>query len=102
MEENKIILKKPFTKAAFYVIIYIEERKIYMNKINFAELQKRADEVFCLDEGDLVISVDGEKDSTRIRMYNEISGLEWDLLPDMTERPEALAYLKGERGDFND
>ena len=73
-----------------------------MNKINFAELQKRADEVFCLDEGDLIISVDGEKDSIRIRMYNEISGLEWDLMPDMTERPEALAYLKGERGDFND
>ena len=73
-----------------------------MNKINFAELQKRADEVFLLDEGDLVISVDGEKDSTRIRMYNEISGLEWDLLPDMTERPEALAYLRGNRGDFND
>ena len=73
-----------------------------MNKIDFIELQKRADKVFCLDEGDLVISVDGEKDSTRIRMYNEISGLEWDLLPDMTERPEALAYLKGERGDFND
>ena len=73
-----------------------------MNKIDFTELQKRADEVFCLDEGDLVISVDGEKDSTRIRMYNEISGFEWDLLPDMTERPEALAYLKGERGDFND
>ena len=73
-----------------------------MNKINFVELQKRANEVFLLDEGDLVISVNGEKDSTRIRMYNEISGLEWDLLPDMTERPEALAYLKGERGDFND
>ena len=73
-----------------------------MNKINFAELQKRADEVFCLDEGDLVISVSGEKDSTRVKMYNEISGLEWDLLPDMTERPEALAYLKGDRGDFND
>ena len=73
-----------------------------MNKIDFVELQKRADKVFCLDEGDLVISVDGEKDSTRIRMYNEISELEWDLLPDMTERPEALAYLKGERGDFND
>ena len=73
-----------------------------MNKIDFVELQKRANEVFLLDEGDLVISVDGEKDSTRIRMYNDISGLEWDLLPDMTERPEALAYLKGERGDFND
>ena len=73
-----------------------------MNKINFAELQKRADEVFCLDDGDLVISVDGEKDSTRIRMYNEISGLEWDLLPDMTERQQVLSYLKGERDNFND
>ena len=73
-----------------------------MNKINFAELQKRADEVFCLDEGDLVISVDGEKDSTRVRMYNEISGLEWDLLPDMTERQQALEYLMGKRDDFND
>ena len=73
-----------------------------MNKIDFVELQKRADKVFCLDEGDLVISVDGEKDSTRIRMYNEISGLEWDLLPDMTERPEALEYLMGKRDDFND
>lgn len=73
-----------------------------MNKLNFAELNKRADEVFLLDEGDMVISVDGEKDSTKVRIYNEISGLEWDLMPDMTERPEALAYLKGERGDFND
>ena len=73
-----------------------------MNKIDFVELQKRADKVFCLDEGDLVISVDGEKDSTRIRMYNEISGLEWDFMPDMTERPESLSYLKGERDDFND
>ena len=73
-----------------------------MNKINFVELQKRANEVFLLDEGDLVISVEGEKDSTRIKMYNDISGLEWDLLPDMTERQQALAYLKGDRGDFND
>ena len=73
-----------------------------MNKINFVELQKRADEVFCLDEGDLVISVDGEKDSTRIRMYNEISGLEWDLLPDMTERPNALLYLLGKVDSFDD
>ena len=73
-----------------------------MNKIDFTELQKRADEVFCLDEGDLVISVDGEKDSTRIRMYNEISGLEWDLLPDMTERPNALLYLLGKVDSFDD
>ena len=73
-----------------------------MNKLNFTELQKRADEVFCLDEGDFVISVDGEKDSTRIRMYNEISGLEWDLLPDMTERPNALLYLLGKVDSFDD
>ena len=73
-----------------------------MNKLNFTELQRRADEVFCLDEGDLVISVDGEKDSTRIRMYNEISGLEWDLLPDMTERPNALLYLLGKVDSFDD
>ena len=73
-----------------------------MKQLSFEELNKRADEVFLLDEGDLVISVEGEKDSVRVRMYNEISGLEWGLMPDMTERPEALAYLKGERGDFND
>ena len=73
-----------------------------MKQLSFEELNKRANEVFLLDEGDLVISVEGEKDSVRVRMYNEISGLEWDLMPDMTERPEALDYLKGERGDFND
>jgi hypothetical protein len=73
-----------------------------MKQLSFEELQKRAEEVFLLDEGDLIISVDGENDSTRVRMFNEISGLEWDLCPDMTDRPEALAYLKGERNDFND
>ena len=73
-----------------------------MKQLSFEELNKRAGEVFLLDEGDLVVSVEGEKDSTRIRMHNEINGLEWDLMPDMTERPQALAYLKGERSDFND
>ena len=75
---------------------------IIMKQLSFEKLQQRAEEVFCLDEGDLIISVDGEGDNTRVRMFNEISGLEWDLMPDMTERPEALAYLKGERDDFND
>ena len=70
--------------------------------LSFEELNKRADEVFCLDEGDLIISVDGENDSTRVRIYNEISGLEWDLMPDMSDRPEALDYLLGKRNDFND
>ena len=73
-----------------------------MKQLSFEELQKRAEEVFLLDEGDLIISVDGDGNNTRVRIFNEISGLEWDLMPDMTERPEALAYLKGERNDFND
>jgi hypothetical protein len=73
-----------------------------MKQLSFEELQKRAEEVFLLDEGDLIISVDGDGNNTRVRIFNEISGLEWDLMPDMTERPEALAYLKGERNDFAD
>ena len=73
-----------------------------MKQLSFEKLQQRADEVFLLDEGDLIISVDGEGNNTRVRMFNEITGLEWDFMPDMTERPEALAYLKGERDNFND
>ena len=73
-----------------------------MKQLSFEELQKRADEVFLLDEGDLIVSVDGDEECTRVRIYNEISGLEWDLMPDMSERPQALAYLKGERDGFND
>jgi hypothetical protein len=69
--------------------------------LSFEELNKRADEVFLLDDGDEVISVDGEGDCVRVRMIDK-DGLEFDLMPDMTERPEALAYLKGERNDFND
>ena len=73
-----------------------------MKQLSFEELNKRVDEVFRLDEGDLIISVDGENDSTRVRIYNEVSGLEWDMMPDMTETPEALDYLMGKRDDFND
>lgn len=66
------------------------------------ELQARAEEVFCLDKGDVVVDVSGDKRATRVRIFNEINGLEWDLMPDMNERPQALAYLMGERNDFND
>lgn len=66
------------------------------------ELQRRADEVFCLDEGDVIVSVDGDTKATRVRIYNENSNLEWDLMPDMSERPQALDYLLGKRDDFND
>ncbi len=73
-----------------------------MKQLSFEELNKRADEVFLLDEGDEVISVDGEGDCVRVRMYNDKTMLEWDLMPDMSERPQALAYLKGEMDNFND
>jgi hypothetical protein len=69
--------------------------------LSFEELNKRADEVFLLDDGDEIISVDGECDCVRVRMIDK-DGLEFDLMPNMTDRPEALAYLKGERNDFND
>ena len=69
--------------------------------LNFEELNRRADEVFCLDEGDEIISVEGEGDRVKVRMVDK-DGLEFDLMPDMTERPQALAYLKGERNDFDD
>lgn len=69
--------------------------------MSFEELNKRADEVFLLDEGDQVISVDGEGDCVRVRMIDK-DGLEFDFMPDMTERPEALEYLKGNRSDFHD
>lgn len=72
-----------------------------MEQLSFEELNKRADEVFLLDEGDEVISVSGEGNCVRVRMIDK-DGLEFDLMPDMTERPEALAYLKGERNDFHD
>ena len=72
-----------------------------MEQLSFEELNKRADEVFCLDEGDEIISVSGEGSCVRVRMIDK-DGLEFDLMPDMTERPEALAYLKGERNDFHD
>jgi len=69
--------------------------------LSFEELNRRADEVFLLDDGDEVISVDGEGDCVRVRMV-DANFCEFDLMPDMSERPEALAYLKGERDDFND
>jgi hypothetical protein len=72
-----------------------------MKRLSFEELNRRADEVFCLEEGDEIISVDGEGDCVRVRMIDK-DGLEFDLMPDMTDRPQALAYLKGERDDFDD
>ena len=46
-----------------------------MNKLNFAELNKRADEMFLLDEGDMVISVDGEKILRKLECITKLADL---------------------------
>ena len=66
-----------------------------------SELNKRANEVFLLDEGDCVIDVSGDTHCTRVRMVDK-NFYEFDLMPDMSERPQALDYLLGKRDDFND
>ena len=71
-------------------------------KLSFEELQKRADKVFLLDEGDIITDVSGDVNATRVRIYNKNTGLEWNLMPDMSGRPQALDYLLGNREDFND
>ena len=77
------------------------------SNLNQEELNKRAEEVFDLSIGDYVYDVFVEDDgSVRIPM-RELSDLDgdyvdFDYLPDMKERPEALDYLLGKRNDFND
>lgn len=69
--------------------------------MEFDELNKRANEVFCLDEGDYVIEVSGNTHSTRVRMIDK-NYCEFDLMPDMSNRLQALDYLLGKRDNFND
>ena len=76
--------------------------------LNENELNKRADEVFELYAGDYIYSVEVQDDGrVQILMDEAAEGLPTKRMlftyePDMTERPQALAYLMGERDDFND
>ena len=78
-----------------------------MSNLDQKELNKRAGEVFDLKIGDYVYDVCVEDDgSVRIPM-RELSDLDgdwvdFDYLPDMRDRPEALEYLMGKRDNFND
>ena len=78
-----------------------------ISNLDQEELNKRAGEVFDLKIGDYVYDVCVEDDgSVRIPM-RELSDLDgdwvdFDYLPDMTERQQALEYLMGKRDDFND
>ncbi len=75
-------------------------------KCNYEELNKRASEVFDLQEGDIIYDVTVENDNVTIEMseIDQHSGRDiiFDYKPDMTERPEALDYLLGNRDNFND
>ena len=70
------------------------------------ELNKRADEVFDLREGDFIYDVFIEDDGgvkVSMRELDEDGDyVDFKYLPDMTNRPEALDYLMGKRDDFND
>ena len=75
--------------------------------LNFDVLNKRCDEVFDLQEGDIVydIAVDSNGDVV-VNMSEYDPDMQRDVIfdykPNMSERPQALDYLLGKRDDFND
>jgi hypothetical protein len=74
---------------------------------NTDEINRRCSEVFDMQEGDFVWGIYLNDDGQLLVEMEEItetgdsSGI-FDFEPNMEERPEALAYLMGERDDFND
>ena len=70
-------------------------------KLKFNELNKRANEVFDLKEEETVWDVEIDN-MDNVRVTLDDGETEWDYIPDMDSRPQALAYLMGERDDFND
>lgn len=70
-------------------------------KLNYEELNKRINEVFDMNEGEKCYGLFVEDNGT-VRVCLEDSEFVFDYLPDMTERPEALQYLMGERDSFSD
>lgn len=73
---------------------------------NYNELLKRCEEVFEMQEGDIVYSICLDNGQLIIEMEEidvngNYSGI-FDYLPYMEERPEALAYLMGDRDSFSD
>ena len=74
--------------------------------LDLKELNRRADEVFVLEHGDHVFDLYTENEEVFVDMTEESSTdgshINFTYKPDMSERPQALAYLLGERDDFND
>lgn len=85
----------------------IDGNTMEMSNLNQEELNKRAEEVFDLAPADYIYDVIIEDDGTVKIPMRELSNLDgdyvdFDYLPDMSDRPEALDYLMGKRDDFND
>ena len=70
-------------------------------KLHYEELNKRVNEVFDMNEGEKCYGLFIEDNGT-VRVCLEDSDFVFDYLPDMSERPEALQYLMGERDSFSD
>lgn len=71
-------------------------------KLNYEELNKRIDEVFFMNEGETCYDLFIEDNGTvRVCLEDGESNI-FDYLPNMSERPEALQYLMGERDTFSD
>lgn len=73
--------------------------------LNTEELNKRAEEVFELQEGDYIWDVeviDGQVYVNMEEVTEKGDTVIFDYKPDMSKRPEALDYLLGLRDDFND
>lgn len=73
--------------------------------LDLLELNKRANEVFVLEEGDFIYDIKVEDNTVKIKMeeLDDVGNrFVFDYEPDMTNRPEALDYLLGKRNDFND
>lgn len=73
--------------------------------LNTEDLNKRAEEVFELQEGDYIWDVeviDGQVYVNMEEVTEKGDTVIFDYKPDMNKRPEALDYLLGLRDDFND
>jgi len=83
----------------------MEKKLNVKGTLDAEELNKRAGEVFELQEDDYIYSVDVVNDEVIVNMEEvDEKGRTYifDYKPDMSERPEALDYLLGLRNDFND
>jgi hypothetical protein len=98
----KGVYKNPFLCYNIYVS---EVKYMKKTKLDSKELNKRCEEVFELQEDDYIYDVIVDDDNVVVNMTElDQSGqfVIFDYLPDMSERPEALQYLMGERDTFSD